>query len=277
MKKSCFLIIATLSVLSALSASSFFVACKASAESEFRFYENGAAYTSGEFFCDGEQVKRIEIDWIGGNVEIEQNPSDKVCIFEDENDLPEDKRLHTYLNEGVLRVKYCRSGCRGKIDETQKNLQVDIPKGVDVEINGVRANVYLGMVEAGELCIDTDTGCVEVESVVCEHAEIETDSGYIGVGALTAERAELDTISGDVHIVLPVCKNAEIETDSGDVTVYLQGDVNAFIAFFSKTGTLVTRREYETKPNGYFFAFGGGQAAPYALSVKTVSGDLRVE
>ena len=274
MKKACFLIVA---VLSALSASSFFVACKASAESEFRFYENGAAYTSGEFFCEGEQVKRIEIDWIGGNVEIEQSPSGKVCIFEDESDLPEDKRLHTYLNEGVLHVKYCRSGCRGKIDERQKNLQVDIPKGVDVEINGVRANMYLGVIETGVLCIDTDTGCVEGESIACDRVKIETDSGYIGVGALTAECAEFDTVSGNVHIVLPVCKNTEIETDSGDVTVYLQGDVNAFIAFFSKTGTLVTQREYESKPNGYFFNFRGGQDTPYALSVKTVSGDLRVE
>ncbi|MBQ8342632.1 MAG: DUF4097 family beta strand repeat protein [Clostridia bacterium] len=256
------------------------VGCKPSAERGFRFYDDAAAYEVGEFTCDNAAVKRIEIDWLGGNVEVEQSASDKTTVFEEENDLSEEKRLHTYLNDGVLHVKYCRSGCHGKIDEMQKNLQVDVPKGVDVEINGVSANVYLGILEAGELSVETDTGCVEAERILCKSADIETHSGYIGIGALTADRAKLDSVSGEIHLGIPTCQNTEIETKNGNVTLYLQGDVCALIGFETQKGVLQTQRKYERKGQDYFFAFDGQntvQGSPAKISVETESGNLRIQ
>ena len=257
-----------------------FVGCKPSAERNFRVYENAAAYTVGEFTCDSAAVKRVEIDWIGGNVEIEQSPWAKVSVLEEENNLAEEKRLHTYLNEGVLQVKYCRSGCLAKIDETQKNLQVDIPKGIDLKINGVSANVYLGVLELGNLSVETNTGCIEGERILCQRAELETDSGYIGVGALTAPQVEVESLSGDIHLVAPICQNTEIETKNGNVTLYLQGDVSALIGFETQKGTLKTERKYERKGKDYFFAFDGQntvQASIIKIVVETDSGNLCVE
>ncbi len=258
-----------------------FVGCKPSAERSFRYYDNAAAYVAGEFTCDSAAVKRVEIDWIGGNVEMEQSGSGKTAVFEEGDELSEEKRLHTYLNDGVLRVKYCRSGCLGKIDETQKNLQVEIPKGVDVEINGVSANVYLGMIEIGNLSIKTDTGSVEAESIRCQRAEIETESGYIGVGALTADGLELGSASGEIHLGIPTCQSTEIETKTGNVTVYLRGDVCALIDFETKRGVLQTERRYERKENGYLFVLDekkeGAQTNPVKILVETENGNLRVQ
>ena len=258
-----------------------FVGCKPSAEGSFRYYDNAAAYVAGEFTCDSATVKRVEIDWIGGNVEIEQSGSGKTSVFEDGEELSEEKRLHTYLSDGVLRVKYCRSGCLGKIDETQKNLQVDIPKGVDVEINGVSANVYLGMIEIGNLSIETDTGCIEAESILCKNADIETQSGYIGMGALTADKIELDSASGEIHLGIPTCQSTEIETKNGNVTLYLQGSVCALIGFETQRGVLQTERKYERKEDGYLFVLEekkeGAQVSPVKILVETESGNLRVQ
>ena len=172
-----------------------------------------------------------------------------------------------------------RSGCLGKIDEMQKNLQVDIPKGVDVEINGISANVYLGMMELGKLSIETDTGCIEAESIRCQSAEIETNSGYIGVGLLTAEKLELDSVSGEIHLGLPSCQNTEIETKNGNVTLYLQGGICALIDFETQKGVLQTQRKYERKGQEYFFSVddNAAQVEPVKILVETDSGNLRVQ
>lgn len=258
-----------------------FVGCKPSGERDFRNYENAAAYKAGNFVCETAAVRRVEIDWLGGNVEVEQSVSGKASIFEDGDALPEEKRLHTYLNDGVLRVKYCRSGCLGKIDETQKNLQVEIPKGAEVEINTFSANVYLGVLETGRLSVKTDRGCIEAESLRCQKAEIETQSGYIGVGSLMADNLEVNGKEGEIHLGIPVCPISEIETGKGNVTLYLQGDVSAFIEFESQKGVLQTERKYEEKAGGYLFFLQERkeemQAPVVRIIVDTESGNLRVQ
>ena len=258
----------------------FLVGCQPSAGRKFRVYDNGAAYTAGDFTCKSEEVTRIEIDWLGGSVEVGQTPSDRVFVAEEENELPDEKRVHTYLSEGVLRVKYCRSGCWGEIDETQKNLQVTIPKGIDVEINSVSANVFLGVLEAGELSVETNVGNVEAESVVCYSADIETLHGYIGIGSLTAKEIELENVFGEVHLGLPVCQHTEIETKKGNVTLYLWGDVCASIGFETQKGILQTERKYEQKDGRYLFRTRGNQsvaqALPTPILIRTVSGNLYV-
>lgn len=257
------------------------VGCKSGEEHGFRVYENAAAYTAGDFICESAAVRRVEIDWPGGNVEIEQSGSDKTSVVEEEKDLPEEKRLHTSLRGGVLYVKYCRSGCLGKIDEVEKNLQVQIPKGIDVEINGVSANVYFGVVETGELSVETESGCVEAESLVCKSADIETHGGYIGIGALTADKTELDSVSGDIHLNVPCCRDVEIETKNGHVSLYLQGDVSALIDFETRTGELQTERQYERQGKWYLFPATeikeGAQGASVRITVETEKGNLRVQ
>ena len=253
----------------------FFVSCKPSAERSFRVYEDGEKYAAGEFACDATGIKRIEIDWVGGNVEVEQTPQNKVVVFEDEDGLLEEKRLHTYLSDGVLRIKYCRSGHLGKIDEMQKNLQVDMPKGVDVKINTVRANVYLGVLETGDLEICTDTGCIEGENILCENAKIQTNSGYIGVGLLTVDEMEVSSVSGDIHLGAPNGLNSKIKTLDGDVTLYLWGDVYALIDFKTQSGELKTERKYVSKEDKYLLLAVGQELRK--ISVETTSGHLRIE
>lgn len=256
------------------------VGCKANDVRKFRVYENAAAYTAGDFSCESTLVKRIEIDWLGGNVEVEQSTSATVSVLEEENELPEEKRLHTYLDEGVLRVKYCRSGCWGPIDETQKNLQVDIPKGIDVEINSVGANVYLGVLELGALSVETDAGSIEAESLVCRRVDVETNRGHIGMGTLRADEAEIENFFGDIHLGAPLCQSAEIETGKGDVTLFLRGDVCALIGFETQKGNLKTDRKYEQKDGRYLFGVNDSQnvtqTAPTPIFIKTESGDLFV-
>ncbi len=268
-------------ILATFCASFFFAGCKLSEEHAFRFYDNAEAYTPGSFTGESATVQQVEIDWYGGTVEIEKSSSEKVFVFEEESELSEEKSLYTYLDEGVLRVKYCQSGFCGKIDETQKNLQVEIPKDVGIKINGVNVNVYLGVLDVKSLDVKTEKGCVEGESIVCQRAEIETDSGYIGIGALTAEQIEIDSDSGDVHVGLPNCREGKIETENGNVTLYLQGDVCALIKFESERGKLLTDRYYEEKEGVYFFKQEReemlNETSSIPLLVKTEKGNLRVQ
>lgn len=259
----------------------FLVGCGSGETHEFRVYDNAAAYVAGDFGCDGAAVRRVEIDWLGGDIEIEQSDSGKMYVTEEGEKLPEEQQVHTYLKGGVLHVKYCRSGCSEKIDEAQKNLQVQIPKGVDLEIDGMGANVYLGVLEVNELSVETEGGCVEAESILCKSADIETRGGYIGVGALTANHVELDSVSGDIHLNLPTCQDTEIETKKGNVILYLKGDESALIDFQTYTGALQTERKYERQGRAYLFPAAnvkeGEQGTPVRLKVETERGNLCVQ
>lgn len=254
------------------------VSCKPSKERRFRVYENGEQYTVGDCVYESAEIRRVEIDWLGGSVEVQQSAMGRASVLE-ECDLSEEKQLHTRLDEGVLRIKYCQTGHFGKIDEGQKNLQVYIPKGVELVLNTLHASVYLGVIETGALWVETDGGCIEMESVLCTSAEIKTNGGYIGVGSLTAERLSIENAVGEIHMVVPDCKNCEIETQEGDVTLYLLGDVSALIAFETKSGTLQTERKYQKKENGYWFATSDKKedfVASSRISVRTERGVLRV-
>ena len=255
--------------------------CRLREEHAFRFYDNADLYTAGNFVGRSPDVKSVEIDWYGGTVEIEKSPSEKVLVFEEENELSKEKSLYTYLDEGILRVKYCRSGFCGKIDETQKNLQVEIPKDIDIKINGVNLNVYLGVLDVKSLAVKTENGCVEGESIVCQQAEIETANGYIGIGGLTAERVAITNVSGDVHLGLPNCQDGKIKTQEGNVALYLQGDVCALIDFESDTGKLLTEQKYEETERGFLFGHkrveSTEQTTLSTLFVETQSGNLHVQ
>ena len=66
------------------------------------------------------KVNKIEIDWVNGNVEIEQTSSNTLQVIEEKSAEAEKERMRYYLDGNVLKVKYCESGLRGDINQNGK-------------------------------------------------------------------------------------------------------------------------------------------------------------
>ena len=75
-------------------------------------YKNSGRYTAGNATVTGK-VKTIDISWIDGQVNIGQYDGDGVIVKETSGkNLEREERLHWYLKDGTLYIKYAGSGFR---------------------------------------------------------------------------------------------------------------------------------------------------------------------
>ena len=274
----------------------FTVSTFCSCESSYDDYDDAKFYTAGDFQYQATEVKEIEIDWIGGSIEIQPGESGKVSGIENSLTRSDSQKMYHYLDGDTLKIEYCASGYKGEIDENQKNLQIEIPKGIDLHIETKSASVSIGTIEVRSLSIDSTSGDITGERwTVQTDVEIETGSGCLSVGELIADDLDFDSKSGSLSIERCQLKQIDGETKSGTMKLGMAGlcvgslettsgkvvlrsleKGGLGVRFKSFTGELKTERAYG-KENRYHF-FGERESEHFwQIGVDTVSGDLYVE
>ena len=246
-----------------------FAACEKTSGKYMR-YEDKALYASGGAQFGGELVKEVEIDWLGGDIEIEQSADNSLYASEDSDGVDEGAKMHYLLDEGVLKIKYCRSGYCGDIVEGSKHLRLEI----HVDIEATTAEITVGVLETGEFSIETSVGNFSAEKIVCESLEIDTKSGQINVGEFLGTELDAESVDGDMRFGLVTSLRGEIESKSGNVTLQLRQNVGLQTKFCTTSGELITQLSHE-KENGCFVFFKG--AGGGFVNVKTRSGNLHIE
>lgn len=237
-------------------------------------YEDKELYTAGSAQFDGETVNEVEIDWLGGDIEIEQSADGSLYATEDGVGGDDGGKMHYRLDEGVLKIKYCRSGYCGDIAEGGKHLRLEIPQGINIDVDATTAEITVGVLEAGEFSVETSVGNFSAEKIVCESLEVDTKSGQINVGELSAAELDAESTDGDMRFGLISLLNGEIESKSGNVTLQLRQNAGLQTKFCTTSGELVTQLPYG-KDNGCFLFSGGGNDG--FVNVKTRSGNLHIE
>lgn len=236
-------------------------------------YSNADKYTAGSFEYGRSEIKKVVIDWVSGRVEVEEDNGETLKVYEDSESLEEAKRIHYYIDNGVLRIRFCASGYNGTFtpDEIEKNktVHVNIPDGIDVEINTVSATVWLytahpytspaasKTVTAKPLSVKiaTTSGDVDTGKFECGKATFTSVSGEIKTGALICDEGKIETVSGTLNI-LGTVKSLTAKSISGDIT---------FIGYATENA------KFESVSGGIFAK---GNIA--SISAKSVSGAVEV-
>lgn len=281
--------------LSILFCLGFTAAVLSACESSYGRYDNAGLYEAGDFSYAAADVKEIEIDWSGGSIEIQQCENDTLSAFENARLKSNTAKMHHYLDGDTLKIEYCASGYQGKIGEEDKNLQLEIPKGIDLHIETKNAPVSIGSIEVRSLSIESHSGDITGEKWIVEtDVEIETVSGFVSVGELQAQDLDFDGKSGGLSIercdlrqidgettsgaiklgVVGECIGS-LETTSGNVTLRLGEEGGLSVRFKSFAGELKTEREYQ-KDNRYLFVEKNEENL-WQIGVDTISGNLFVE
>ena len=82
-----------------------------------------------EASVDAGQVKKIQINWVAGNVEIQTGDVEQITFRETASGSIEDPMVYNFKN-GVLELNYSKGAIRCGIDATvQKDLLVIVPQG----------------------------------------------------------------------------------------------------------------------------------------------------
>ncbi len=284
----------TIGAATLLAATSVFVAgCKSPVV--YERYDDASLYQVGEASYTAAQVRAVEIDWLGGSVDFEQNAAGQVYIAEDEGGANEQERMRYYLDGSTLKIRYCESGIR--VRDQEKSLRVSLPAGLSVEVECITARVNVldalevsnfslesvsGHLEAerilcaGETEVETVSGNVEIIELTAAEFSAETVSGDISVEKLSADRLEVDTTSGALTFGLKKGTTGELDGTSGHVKIKLLEGLGANITYESVSGELSTRKTNVKTGKTYAFAPEEGKET-CNLRVETFSGRLTVE
>ena len=268
-------------------------------------------YLPGDGSYDAENVEKIVIIWISGDITLIQSEEQDLSFSEDATDLNEERQMHTLLENGVLYVQFCASGYSLTATSLEKDLTVEIPAGIELELNtvsgsvnmdGVRlGNVRMDVVSAavtlGEVTFDsmllydvsggmtadvlhgeqlycsTVSGTVQIKDAQVSRPWIETVSGDVSVGAMTATDFEIYTTSGEVSLTMTQDTTGTIDTVSGNVVLVLPEISNLTVRYESVSGELISQRSC-TMSKIDEYAYGNGAFGMIAIS--TTSGNVEI-
>jgi DUF4097 and DUF4098 domain-containing protein YvlB len=220
-------------------------------------YENAQLYTAGDFTYSAMDVKEVEIDWINGSIEIVQTDGAELSVTETSiKDIH--KTFHHYLDGTTLKIKFCESGAKTNVDGQYKNLRVEIPDSIHLEIESVSAPITIGEATLSSLSVETVSGKLTAENV-------------------HTPRLEIDSVSADIELGLSAQTIAEIETTSGDITLSLLKNMGATIVYETLSGKFTTEREYGKAGKKRYDILGDANISVCEIEIDTVSGDLFVK
>ena len=272
-------------------------------------YPDAEKYQTGTFTYLANEIKAVEVYWRSGEVEIIESGNAELSAKESGGELPEDTAMHYLLDDGVLRIRFCKSGAKIQVNAADKHLSLEVPKGIDLSIHMTSALVKadsldqnnvliaalsgsteLGTVTAdtidlssssGSICADSisaqslkcsaSSGSVDIGVISVETLDCSTSSGDVTMDSVVSETANITTSSGSVELTLAKVPSAEIHTSSGTVSLLLARG-GAEVLYTTNSGKLLTDHEYDRKSDLYVFDEGAGN-----ITVETSSGNLKIQ
>lgn len=254
-------------------------------------YRNAEKYAAGNFTYAAAFVRKVELRWTSGSVDILCSDAETLSVTESGSGLTDAQKLHWLLNGDTLCIVFCQSGYKGTFPPDAKRLTLEIPAGVELDVKTVSAGLHLSDAALEKAEIQTTSGAIAISSVTAESIELESVSGAISTAALEAREEieitttsgsvaaynlhapeiELDSVSGRIEATLSACRSAEVKTVSGAVRLTLADGLGASVRYRTTSGSL--------HADGYSLSgddlvFGSGECA---IRVKTTSGSLTIE
>lgn len=253
-------------------------------------YPNAEAYPTGAFTYEADKVKSVEIYWHSGEVEIVESDSAELNVHESGGELPEETAMHYFLEDGVLRIRFCESGAKIRVNPQDKHLTIEVPKGIDLSIHTTSAPIKadtleqnsilisahsgrteLGTAEAESINLSSSSGSIRADSISVQTLKCNTSSGLVQIDDLKADTADLDTSSGAVELGLSAISQLDVHTSSGRTVLHLPEN-GAEIAYTASSGKLHTTETFERK--GDLYVFGKGESK---IIVSSSSGNLKIQ
>ena len=272
-------------------------------------YPDAEKYQAGAFTYSMADIKAVEVYWRSGEVEIIESSNSELHVCESGDELSEDIAMHYLLDDGVLRIRFCKSGAKIQVNAADKHLSLEVPKGIDLSVHMTSALVKadsldqnniliaalsgsteLGTVTAdmidlssssGSICAaslsaqslkcSTSSGSVDIGDVLVKTLDCSTSSGGVTMGSAVSETVEIATSSGSVELTLTKVPSAEIYTSSGTICLLLAKG-GAEVLYTTGSGKLLTDRAYDRKGDLYVFDEGASN-----VTVETSSGNLEIQ
>ncbi len=260
---------------------------------DYIIYADAEKYSVGNASFDPEQIKKVEVNWVAGKIEILKSENGTFSASENSDNLDSEERMHYYLNGGTLIIQYCESGYNSQwLSSSKKELTLTIPEGMDLDIDNISAGIaFSSDITLEDVDISNISGNIDIKKLTADSFDFENVSGELFANEIRADRVDGETVSGNIEIdalyayefdaetvsgdvALGVCDKTEISVDSvsGSVSLIISKNMGLNVEFSSISGDIRTDLTYIGENDIYRFGTDGARA-----SIETVSGNLYVK
>lgn len=186
-------------------------------------YANSEKYSVGDAEI-ADKIENIEIDWSSGSVRVVSHSGNTVLLSEKAEDrIPEELRVHWWLEGTTLHVKFTASGASLRLINTgHKELILTVPEELsfdDVVIRTASAEIDASGLGADTVNISTASGDVSIRCAA-NTIKLNSASGNIQLNQQgKAGEVSIDTASGRIDADLSQADTAYFESASGKIKV----------------------------------------------------------
>lgn len=216
---------------------------------KYRKYADEKNYKVGDISYEAADVDKVVIHWSAGKVKVIHKEQDQLSISEAGRDLSESQKMHYLFDGKTLYIEYCESEYKGTIKSSSKNLVMEIPKGISVEINSLAADFELDTLELNTLVVESQAGNLRADKISANDISVNSAAGDIYLGLADETTVFVETASGNVDIKnYAECGGVySVETLYGVIKAdkktvkkgsYTYGDGKSFISVTSASGDI---------------------------------------
>ncbi|MFR6344116.1 MAG: DUF4097 family beta strand repeat-containing protein [Christensenellales bacterium] len=160
-------------------------------------YPDSEKYQTGAFAYEADKIKAVEVYWRSGEVEIAESDKAKLSVKES-GVLPEETALHYLLEDGVLKIRFCASGAKVRVEGSEKRLQLEVSKGIAFSVHTTSARVKAETLRQHDILIASFSGSISLGAVTAKSVDLTSSSGAIRADSVSAEAIKCGTISGSI-------------------------------------------------------------------------------
>lgn len=232
------------------------------------YYEKGydnSFKSSGVYEADSENIDRISIEWVSGDIDIVPYDGDNIVMEETAGKEITNKNCLRYkVKDGELSIDYTAGKSvvtlGGTGNDMNKNLMVKVPKHLADRLDS--------------LSIDSVSSDITADGFAIDSMYAAIASGNIRLSDMKVKCFETDMISGNLEAAFAECpRELDIDSTSGDSIVCLPEDSGFTLEFDSATGEFIT--EFSSQRNSDDdYVVGDGKDS---FAVSTVDGDFAVK
>ena len=256
----------------------------------------GEVYKDAELYKAGNQeyaefIKKLDVSWSMGKVTLVQDINLQTIVIEEDSDLDDEHKVHTYLNNGTLFVKFWGSGVQGLVLGTDKHVTIKYPSAVDlidivvtsgtleadyiasrkIDIVRTSGTTKIKKIETDELLFTQTSGKTTIQEIVSEDIQMHSTSGGVVINKIDCETFDLVYTSGGINITFNTVLKADIDGTSGSQTITIP-ESGATIHYHVTNGSfkcnLAGREEDHT------FVIGDGNAK---INLSVTSGNIIIK
>ncbi|MBQ7990125.1 MAG: DUF4097 family beta strand repeat protein [Oscillospiraceae bacterium] len=236
-------------------------------------YDNADAFTAGNTTIS-TRVKKLDIDWITGNITVRYHDEDTVLVSETSRfQLDDDTRLRWNLDDETLSIRFAKSGARLRPD-LDKNIFVTLPRRAETEeavISDTTGDIFINGGTWKVLDIHAVTGFVHISADIAEALTASSITGNVAADVRSAGSIDLKCTTGDVDLSAGSFDSLMARVTTGDIRAHLPEDPGFTAKLSATTGNVVCRLPHID--DGKIYTVGDGSRA---VEMKAVTGNVTI-